>query len=202
MRVGAARQLALRRHGGYWYRAIQLKHYQSLLAFAHTVAVPSRFNTADPRHSFPLLYFTENQQVALWESRALAGSPYPGGPTIAISPASWVVIAVRVRLQGVANLTSRRQLQLIRSTVQELTGDWQGYRLRRPTQPTSFPYTDAPTQQLGAELEQTTDVEGLVTYSAVDSRYKNLVVFPAKLLPGSWIKFINPITGHTDRIGP
>jgi hypothetical protein len=202
MKVAGVPLLRFGPRSGYWYRAIQLRHYQSLLAYQHTASFPTRFNAADPRFRFPILYFTENQQAALWETRALVGSPYPGRLMVPSPASSWVVIAVRVRLQFVADFSYASQRKLIRTTVQELTGDWEGYRLRRAASPPLHPYTDVPTQRLGAALVAQSGVEAFVAYSAVDSRCKNLVVFPDKLQTGSWLKFLNPITGRVDRIGP
>lgn len=186
---------------GFWYRAVQLRHYKSLLAYHHTATFPSRFNAADSRLVFPILYLASNQQVALWETRALVGSPFPGKFLATNPSSSWVVITVRVRIQHVADLTRVSQRRIIRTTVQELTGDWEGYRLRNAVAPAANPFTNVPTQRLGAALATQPTVEGLITYSAVDSRYKNLVVFPDKLQTGSWLKFINPITGKVDKVG-
>ena len=200
MKLAACHQLGVYSLSGHWYRAVQLAHYRSLLSQGHTPTGASRFNAGSVRNPFPILYFAQDQQLALFEVRALVGSAVPVGVYFPNPSASWVVIAVRVRLQHVVDLTQAKARRTIRMSVQELTGDWVGYRRRRPIPPTKHPYTDIPTQLLGAALVAMPNIEAFLTYSAIDSSRKSLVVFPDKLQTGSWVKFFNPVSGGIDRI--
>lgn len=202
MKASGSASLAQRPLTGAWYRAIQLQHYRTLLHYSHTAQTPSRFAAAHHRHQFPLLYFAETPQLALYEVQAMVGSPAPGRIAVANPATSWIIITVQVQLTHVADLTSGSQRRLIGTTVQELTGDWIGYRLRNPKSPATFPYTDVPTQRLGAALVATPRLEAFVTWSARDSRHKNLVIFPAKIGKRSNVTFVNPVSKKIDRIRP
>jgi hypothetical protein len=93
------------------------------------------------------------------------------------------------------------QRRLIETTVQELTGDWQGYAFRETHEELTAPYwTNIPTQRLGRALHQVRGLEGFLTYSAPVPIRRNLIVFPRKLRPGSLVRFENPVTGQTSTI--
>ncbi len=187
-----------------WYRAIRLEHYQSLLSYQHTATIPSRFQAGKvARPGFAAIYFAENHQVALLEAGALIGAPFNGGTLITNpkSRISWIIISVRVKLAGVVDLTHKSIRGKLGTTVQELTGDWQGYALRRPGfQPPPPYFSSAPTQRLGQALFSVPEIEGVISYSAKSPTDRNLVVFPAKLRKGSSLKFQNPIANSIDRI--
>lgn len=202
MRTVGCATLTLQPLTGSWHRAVKLAHYRTLLHYAHTATSPSRFNGGSVKNPFPILYFAETPQVALFEAQAMVGSPLPDSVAVPNPAGSWAVITVRISLSQVADLTLSSQRRQIRTTIQELTGDWIGYRLRQPAVPATFPYTDVPTQRLGAALARRAGLEAIVTFSARDPRHKNLVVFPSNLQRGSAVTFENPITGRIDRIGP
>ena len=140
---------------GTWFRAVQLRFWQSLLATAHTKTIPGRFDVGDPSHpGFEIHYFTENQQVALFEVEALLGSPLPGRVFIPNPSPAWAIINVQVRLDQAVDLTLRVERANIGTTVQELTGDWLGYSLRDThPQPIAPHWTNVQTQKLGHELQ-------------------------------------------------
>lgn len=191
MRVAGRRYLAKRPHSGVWFRAIPPEFFSDGLGFEHTISTPTRFNPGGVKGAgFPILYFTEDPHVALTEVRAifLTGTPHlPVVPNPATGPRT--VFAVHVELRGIVDLCDPTQLQLLDTSVQELTGDWQGYALRTPLRP-------APTQQLGAALFATPRVEGFLTYSARQPTRRSLAVFPTKLRPGSSIAVSDPATGQ------
>jgi RES domain-containing protein len=202
MNLAACRALTRRPLVDTWYRAIQLKFWNSLLATAHTKTIPGRFNAGHSgRPGFEILYFAEDQQVAMFEVQALLGSPLPGSAYVPNPSGHWVIINVQLQLRRVVDLTLRSERVKIETTVQELTGDWRGYLLRNPSPKVKRPYwTNVPTQKLGHALHGIRGIEGFVTYSARVPTRRNLIVFPAKLRPGSFIEFANPITGRTHRI--
>ena len=181
---------------GTWYRAIQLKFWNSLLATAHTATVPGRFNAGNALHpGFEILYFAENHLVALFEVQALLGSPHPPATYVPNPSTAWVIINVDIQLSQIADLTRVPQRKIIGTTVQELTGDWRGYSLRNPLPTLSAPYwSNVPTQRLGHGLHGVPDVEGFLSYSAKVATHRNLVVFPQKLQQGSIVRFHHPVT--------
>ena len=202
MNLAACRALARRPLAGTWYRAIQLKFWNSLLASAHTRTIPGRFNAGNSaRPGFEILYFAEDHQVAMFEVQALLGSPLPGSAYLPNPSGHWAVINVQIRLSRVIDLTRRSERRKIETTIQELTGDWRGYLLRDPAPNLRRPYwTNVPTQKLGHTLHRVRDVEAFLTYSSRVPTRQNLIVFPTKLRPGSFLDFQNPITGRTHRI--
>ena len=94
-----------------------------------------------------------------------------------------------------ADLTAVASQNLLATTAQELTGDWEGYQLRSPRTSVSEPVGLAPTQELGAAIYDVPDLEGFRTPSARVPYAMNLVVFPEKLQPGSRVVFSHPTLG-------
>jgi hypothetical protein len=102
---------------------------------------------------------------------------------------------VQVSLQSVADLTLISEQKRLGTTAQELTGDWEGYRTRTPNSSVPQPTGTAPTQDLGEAMFSTPGVEGFRTVSAKVPDQMNLIVFPAKLLKGSRIVYLDKATG-------
>src|SRR5262249_39150319 len=135
------------------------------------------------------------QLVALFEVQSLLGSPFPNLPYTPnpLPGQHWAQIQVDVLLQAIADLTAAGQRRLVRTTVQELTGDWRGYTLRNPNATLHPPYwTNVPTQKLGSALRAVRGLEGFLTYSARVPTRKCLVVFPDRLRKGSRLRFVGP----------
>jgi hypothetical protein len=175
---------------GIWYRAVEARHALAPLAYAHTATRPGRFhNGSEQRPGIEAIYLTDDPQVALYEVRAVLGSPFPGQSNAPnLNPRAWAIYPITIELQAVADLTLDTQIQWLDTSIQELTGDWFGYSLRPQHQNAPPPYfTHVPTQQLAIALHQTGLFEGLLSYSAVDSRHRNLIVFPSVLQNGSSI---------------
>lgn len=140
-RRATVRSLAQMPETGTWFRAVQLRFLSSALAAAHTMVRPTRYNPGRrARRPFPTLYFAESPQVALFEVQALFGSPTSPIPNPGVSCA---ILNVSMSLSAVADLTQRTTVRNLRTTAQELTGDWHGYRVRRPA---GRPVGTAPTQ--------------------------------------------------------
>ena len=183
MRVGRCPDLDRGPLTGTWYRAVNARFFSTLLGTAHTARVRSRFQSASARRpGFPLLYLAEDHATALFEVSALLGSPLPGGAVVPNPAAAWVVVPLRLSLSRVIDLTDYAAVQLLETSFQELSGDWQGYALRRP-------HLRVPTQRLGRALHEQTDVEAFVTFSAKSPLRRNLVVFPDRLGAGSFYEY-------------
>jgi RES domain-containing protein len=192
MRLSSCSKLALRSINATWYRAIATKYWKTALQTSHTAQVTTRFNPGvAAKTPFEILYLGENQLVALYEVGAIFGpaaQPVPNPHQSKMVP-----IDVQVTLQSVADLTDLTQQKLLDTSVQELTGNWDTY----------LP-GDAPTQQLGAALFATTNIEGFLAISAKMPRCKALIVFPQKLIKRSALVFTDTISSKskTHRIAP
>lgn len=194
MNFAAIAALPIRTARGSWYRAIQPQYWKSLLNTTHTSTIRTRFNPGNA--GFEIFYTGENHLVALLEVRALLGTPMTAG-VLAPSPLrrQWGILNVRVNLSKVVDLTTRSVQRQLRTSAQELTGDWEGYYYRNQMRPVPKPFSPAPTQRLGRELFQRGDVEAFITYSAKLAHHKVLVVLPQRIRPSSRIVFRDPITG-------
>jgi hypothetical protein len=161
---------------------------------------PSRYNggpLAQP--PFEILYLAEDPLVAFFEVQALYGSPYQGYAPNPRKPL--ISLNVTVNLRRISDITPHGFHRTLETSAQELTGDWYGYQQRRQGIG-SIPWSTglAPTQELGAAMYNVPALEGFRTTSAKVPDRKILVVFPQKLLIGSFVEFPNPITGNPDII--
>ena len=185
-----------------WYRVAGTRWVRSAIATAHTIVTSSRFYdpySASPQ--FPTLYLADSPLVAMFEALALFGSPtMPGGPVPA-PRGSRTVLTVRVQLQAVLDLSSMTSQAALDVSAQELTGDWQGYRVRSRTTNVTAPTGAAPTQMLGAAIHgDLRGLEGFCTVSAKVPTNRNLVVFPGLLRPGSFVEYEWDDGDHVYRI--
>ena len=139
-----------------------------------------------PRQRFPTLYLAESPSVALFEIKAVLGSPFlPGMSVPHPRKAGHVMLTVKVVLQDVADLTDVSSAQVpLGTSAQELTGDWFGYQWRNPMTSIAAPTGIAPTQELGLALART-GVEGFRSISSPVPDHKTLIVFPENLKSGS-----------------
>lgn len=181
---------------GIWYRAINARYSQTPLAYQHTRTISGRFNPGSyQRPSFPVVYLAEDQQVAMFEVSALLGSPLPG-QAFQPNPASpsWLIIPVQVTLGTVVDLCTPSTRKAVRTSVQELTGDWRAYVLRNPSPALSAPYWSViPTQRLGAALHGVAGIQGFLSYSARVPTKRILCIFPAQLPKnGASVQYTDP----------
>jgi RES domain-containing protein len=166
---------------GTWYRAIPPIFLQTALKTSHSRTVPGRFNDGSSTSpAFSVLYLAEDPMLALFEVEALYGSPAPG-KTIPNPRRSTTILNVNVTLNAVADLTRIREQFMFDTNVQELTGDWRGFKIRSPSTSVKRPTGIAPTQELGAALYGVPGLEGFLAVSAKLSYQMILVVFPDKL---------------------
>lgn len=203
MNTAACASLPIHPESGTWFRAIQPHFLTTALSTSHSKTIPSRFNlgsSASPQ--FEILYLAENHMVALFEVQALLGTPLSSGGIVPHPRRAWTILNVSVNLQKVVDLTDPADQATLRTSAQELTGDWRGYQLRGPHSSVRGPTGNAPTQDLGAALYAVPSVEGFRSLSAKLSDQMVLVVFPQKLQPGSFIQFSDPATGKTHSILP
>jgi len=169
----------------------------SALSTVHTRTLPGRYNAATPvRPSHEVLYLAPDHFVGLFEVEALVGSPPPEGTYFPNPNASWIILNVHVQLARVIDLSDPAAHEALETSFQELTGDWRGYRRRPQVPPLKAPYwTNVPTQRLGHALFRVRGLEGFLAPSSRDSTKSNLMVFPEKLRPHSFIRFRDAQTG-------
>ena len=185
MKTSGCGKLAIHPLTGSWFRAISLKHWKTRLSTDHTRFNHSRFGRVPrdaPLHR--ILYLGENHQVAIYEVGALLGDP---STPLSDPKGSWVLMSLRVRLHGVADLPDPDQQKPIATNNQELTGVW----AREPVA--------TPTQQLGAALYKIPGLEGFLHPSS-KGRSRNFALFMDKLGPRSTVTFENELDSVSERL--
>src|SRR5260370_32996049 len=118
----------------------------------------------------------------MFEAQALLGSPTMAGGSIPAPAGPWTVLTVRVQLEAVVDLSDVTSQALLDVSVQELTGDWRGYRQRSAATNVHIPTGTAPTQALGEAFHRDPrGLEGPLTVSAKVPYNRNLIAFPSNL---------------------
>ena len=191
MKPAAVALLTPQPETGTWFRVTSTRYLPAAISTAHTAVVPSRFYdpySASPQ--FATLYLSDSSLVAQFEAQVLLGSPNrPGGPVTAPGFA-WTVLQVRVSLTKVVDLSDLSAQAMLDTTVQELTGDWWGYRQRSRMTNVRAPIGTAPTQTLGEEIHRDPrDLEGFLAVSARVPTNRNLIVFPDHLGASSFVQY-------------
>jgi len=132
--------------------------------------------------AFEILYLAENPMVALFEARALFGSPTTPGGVVPHPNRPLVTLPILVSLGAIADVTDPAEAMVVETNAQELTGDWRSYATRIPPAGPSRPHTGTPpTQSLGSALFALGSLRGFMSFSATLPDYKILVVFPDRL---------------------
>jgi RES domain-containing protein len=178
---------------GTWYRAVEPRFLPAALSAIHTATYRGRYHPG----GFQILYLAENHDVALAEVGAIFGSPAKPGGIVPNPSGSWVILNVKVSLQAVVDLTDPVATHApLTTSVQELTGDWEGYADRGPHTKVRHPIGDAPTQSLGHALWKHGGYEGFKAVSSKRPCNEVLAVFPQRLKPGSFVTY-----SYTDSSG-
>ena len=166
-----------------WYRVVPVAHAASGLDAAHTSFIASRFNAgAAAARPFQILYFADSPLTALYEVRAIYGGIAGAVPAPVVNAA---VQSYRVRLRQVADLTDAGEISRLRTSHQELAGDWAGYR---PPAPRDMPAREtgiAPTQKLGQAFYDDQGVEAWLYPSARHPGGRCLAILMQRLAAGS-----------------
>lgn len=124
------------------------------------------------------------------EVEAIFGSPAKPGGVVPNPSKSWVVLNVAVSLHSIVDLTNPTGTHWpLSTTVQELTGDWEGYTRRGPLTKVKVPTGMAPTQDLGHALWNRGCFEGFRAVSAKRPCNEVLAIFPQRLKPRSFVKY-------------
>jgi hypothetical protein len=84
----------------------------------------------------------------MFEAGALFGLPTTPGGAIRAPAGAWVTLTVHVQLDAIVDLSELSAQALLDLSVQELTGDWSGYRNRSTATNVSIPIGTAPTRHL------------------------------------------------------
>lgn len=164
-----------------WWRAVPPLFAGSPVpprGFTHTVT--TRFNAGDIQaleHRFDALYLAEDRLTCLYEFGALLGTPFRGGWSVPNPGRPCRVKKFSVCLPRIVDLTDPGVTgHILDLAVQDLTGDWDGYRLRGRIPRVTLPTGIAPTQQLGRAL-YSLRLDGFVTLSARVPTRRVLIVY-------------------------
>lgn len=171
---------------GTWFRAVAPHFGARAISTEHTRKSVSRFSCGGTASSgYELLYLTENHLTALFEVEALYGSPL----TLVANPtASFTVVPIKIALNAVVDLTTPAHARILRTSLQELTGNWRSYA--EGTGCAEAHRGRAPTQELGRALYDRGDISGFVAFSAKLPEYRVMGIFPERLLKlDSWIEY-------------
>lgn len=199
MNIAGCASLAHAPLTGTWFRAIPPHHWQTSLNTAHTTNSRSRFSAGpDANPPFEILYLCENGTIALEEVGAQFRHPTTG--RIVTTPVPSLIVNVELYLEHVVDLTSIASQRILETSAQELTGDWRAYWYRSSYSSVPEPQGHAPTQELGQSLFDNPNTEAFLVMSAKLPDHKNLIVFPSKLTPTSYLRFTNPITNQIHTI--
>ena len=195
MNLGTCAQLPLSPVTGTWYRAADPRFVTSPLHTAHTAVRPGRYNAGRKASTrYEVLYLCESWYVAQLETGAIFETHSAGGPLS--NPEQPVTqLICQVALTRVVDLAEEAVQRQLGTTAQELTGDWRGYDARSPRTSVRSPTGLAPTQALSEALYLAPGVEGFLSVSARNATRKTLMVFPGKLQPGSFVRYVDPQSG-------
>ena len=161
-----------------WYRAIPIAHFGT--PFGTSTAM-SRFCSVSATHH--LIYLAANPKTALLEVQALVQSFHAELPLL-VAPHKYVVFPITVSGIEVVDFGDPTDRATVRTSTQELTGDWRAHpnrRLRGASPIVRSGVSSAPTQDLGAALAKVPGVCGFLSPSAHNARQSNLIVFPHKV---------------------
>lgn len=199
MRLSGCHRLRLSPVTGTWYRVIPPQFFQKALSTDRTKRIRSRYSPGRlGKPPFAVLYLCENRTIALYEVEAQFKDA--NGNLVSNPKKPLLHVDVKVVLQRIADLTDLSQQRHLSTNAQELTGDWVWYDERTPHCSVPVPVGTAPTQQLGQALFGVSSLEGFQTISAKMPNHRNLVLFPGKLLPGSFIEYLDPIANRICKI--
>ena len=180
----SVRNLSLNPLTGYWYRGLNLRHYDSRLSTEHSRSSASRFSLGSGRKPYRTLYLSENHQVASFEIGAMFGTPEN---LVTDTRNSWLLLSLDLKLYRIVDLCEESQQHLLQTNRQELTGNWLNSS------------GEAPTQSLGNALYNAKRIEGFLCPSAKTDG-KNLVIFPDRLDSKSTIIFNNMHKRKTEQL--
>ena len=149
----------------------------------------NRFN--DGASGYRLLYFAPDIDTALFEARALLGNLY-GHFVPAGVHRLWTIfrydIVFPCNPQPIVDFGDPINRNAFNTTIQEMTGDWEGYHLRRLMPSTIYSNRiHAPTQELGANIENTPHL-GYLAPSVCNPLVTNLILYYDRL-PSNSVKF-------------
>jgi RES domain-containing protein len=167
---------------GVVFRFVHIKYQKTALSTEGSLKVGGRYNISQEfsPQKFSALYTSDSPVTALQELRLLVNTPlgltpFKGEPHILLS--------LEYTLQSVLDLTDINHQKILKTNLQELTGDWLTSNLQDQI---------APTQELAKAIYDLQTIEALKVPSSVNVNAYNLVIFPERLLPNSFIQVHDP----------
>lgn len=158
---------------GFAFRAVHIKYLNTCLSSIGSFKFGGRFNLPS---NFEVLYLADHPITSLLEVEALVRTRTE--LKCFLKPPQ-LLISIEYRLSAVLDLTDFNNQNTLNTNLQELTGNW---RLMNALGQT------APTQSLGETAYNLQTIEALKVPSARDPNTYNLVIFPERLNPNSYLK--------------
>jgi RES domain-containing protein len=192
MNLGAVSGLPFKPVTGTWYRAIPPQHLETALQYRHTRTKPSRYNPGRlAREAFDTIYLSESPILAMLEVGAILGSSSNVNELLPNPAADYTILNIQVQLRNVLDLTDVEGThEPLASNAQELTGDWVAYGRRTASHSVPGPCGVAPTQELGEAMHAAEKFAGFLTISAKFPYQRVLGVFPDRIAPDDFIRYV------------
>ncbi len=167
---------------GFVFRIIDIKYQTTALSAIGSLKSGGRYNIGESfsAQQFSALYASDSPITALLERESLLHSN--SGLIPNLTP-PYLLLSLKYTLQSVLDLTDTYNQNTLGTNLQELTGNWRVFKFRDQI---------APTQELGKAVYDLQTIEALKVPSQYNINSYNLVIFPERLLPNSFIEVYDP----------
>ncbi len=169
----ALRDLAPMLWTGVTYRLIPAQFAGTALSSIGSFKRGGRYN---PKEVLEALYLADTPLTALQEINLVKVTD---AAILSAKSSPRLLLSVEVALSAVLDMTTAQTQSTLGTNLQELTGNWLVMNASGQV---------APTQTLGATVYRQKNVEALRVPSAQNPRATNLVIFPDRLQPGSYVR--------------
>jgi RES domain-containing protein len=167
---------------GFVFRIIDIKYQTTALSAIGSLKSGGRYNIGESfsEQQFSALYASDSPITALQEREILLNS---GSGLIPNLTPPYLLLSLKYTLQSVLDLTDTYNQNALGTNLQELTGNWRVFKFRDQI---------APTQELAKAVYDLQTIEALKVPSQYNINAYNLVIFPERLLPNSFIEVYDP----------
>lgn len=174
--------LPLNSKQGEVFRLVHIQFQTTILSTIGSRINGGRYNIGEklPEQEFEALYTSDSPITALQELNILINTPLGLTP---FKTGPHILLSLEYNLQSILDLTDINNQKSLNTNLQELTGVWLPLNLKGQI---------APTQQLAKSAYDLTTIEALKVPSFANVNAYNLVIFPDKLLPNSFIQVYDP----------
>ncbi len=176
--ISKLKELPLLMQQGEVFRFVHIKHQTTLMSPIGSLIGGGRYNIGQKfsPQQFSALYTSDSPITALKELNFLIDTQ--SGLTF-FKRDPHILLSLEYSLQSILDLTDINHQNFLETNLQELTGVWR---------PLNKKDQIAPTQKLAKAVYDLQTIEALKVPSSVDVDAYNLVIFPERILPNSFIK--------------